>query len=184
MKATSQLIARFLRRHLREHLKPFGFRESGRLLLRQERTGVFSIVRVDILRGTEASRLEFRVMFHTYHEDHELRITGQIPAKVPNLIYPSLTFEMSHLRGERATMPYFCENIAQAEELCKMFDELIETVALPILDEAADYSKIDYLRHSHPVIGRPPRDPEKDKAERARIDEIIARMDLKLKDRD
>jgi len=182
METPSQQIASFLRRHLREKLKPAGFRESGRMLVRQERDGVYSMIRLDILRGTEASRLEFRVMFHSYHEEQERKITGQAPSKVPNLVYPSLTFEMSHLRGAKVTLPYYCESIQQAEELIREFDELIETVALPILEEAADFGKIDALRHGHPVIGRPPRDPEKDEAERARIEKIIASMDLKLKD--
>jgi hypothetical protein len=182
MKYTSKDLTLYLRRNLRETLRPRGFRQRGRLLLREERAGVSSIVELDVLRGTEASRLEFRVMFHSYHVEHEQRVTGRSPDQVPNLIYPALSFEMSQLRGEKATLPYYCENLPQADDLCKEFDDLIDSVALPILEQAADYANIDALRHKHPVIGRPPRDPEKDALERAKIEKMIAGMNLKLPD--
>ncbi len=130
---------------------------------------------------TTGDCLSFRVQVYTYHVEHEMSIRGVVE-KVPNYVYPSSSFDLSHIHGDFFTQPYRCSSDADADRLAELVAELAVKYALPLLDEVADFEALLRVREEHPIFRRRTPDPEAAARIRASVTETLRAAGFKIEE--
>lgn len=177
----SKRYATHIRERLKQALSSFGFKSQGNRIERKVSDGDYQMFEVVSMPSTTRDCLVFRVQVYSYHVAHEEAVRGTVE-KVPNYVYPSFAFDLSHVRGDVFTKPYRCASDVESDRLAEEVVELAVKDALPLLDEIIDYKALLKVREEHPVFKRRIVDPEVAERIRASVTQSLLAGGFKIEE--
>lgn len=177
----SRRYAKHIRGHLKRALSHYGFKWQGTRIERKVSDGVYQMFEVISMPDTTGDCLSFRVQVYAYHAENEMAIRGVVE-KMPNYVYPSFFFDLSHIHGDFFTKPYRCASDPDADRLAELITDLAVVHALPLLNEIANYEALLKVRTGHPVFKLRPTDPEVAARTRASVTETLLAAGFKIEE--